>query len=237
MKKKIFTTGLVLMSSITLGTAVLPTATVLAEEPQYEYNINNDITATPKITLNDSDELNNLSMNNNLSVTNDGLNSEEINLEQFDQFVTVENNQYVLNLPTNHTFSEKEVYAANQQLEFSNKLIFENSAVLDADTEDAYIAIPELPGQMSRAAGRTYVNVYWNYISVGISKGYVQTGITASASAVAGSLAAYYTWGATSTFVSRIVGALVGKWASNKIHSGIWFHLNYYSGINKYGWQ
>lgn len=230
MKKKLFKTGLVLMSSITLGTALIPTMTTLASEPQQNYNISN-------FSESSNDEVDELDINNNLSITNNGEQNSSVDFQKFDPFVTVENNQYVLNLPSDHSFSEKEIYAVNQQLKFSNTLIFENSAILDSETETAHIAIPEQPGSMSRAVGSNWVNVYWNYISVGISRGYLRTGITASTSAVAGALATYYTWGATSTFISRIVGALVGHWASNKIHSGIWFHLNYYSGINKYGWQ
>lgn len=113
--------------------------------------------------------------------------------------------------------------------------MFENQAVLDEETETAVIQIPD--GSRARGIGNTYVKIYWNYISVGIARHLLRAGITGSASAVAGSLAGYYTWGTTTKFVSTVVASLVGAYAANKIHSGIWFHLNYAYGINNYGWQ
>lgn len=217
-----------------LSTAVLPTTVSLASEREQAHDVNTvDEEVISELSF--SDPVENLVSDNNLSVINDGFTNDQVDFDKFDEFVSVENNQYILTLPSDHSFTENEISTVEKQLLFSNRLVFENQVALDAETEEAIISIPD--GSMTRGIGSTYVKIYWNYINVGIARHVLRGGITAGASAIAGSIAAYYTMGAASTFVARVVGGMVGAYAANKIHSGIWFHLNYAYGINNYGWQ
>lgn len=226
MKKWFVKMGLLFTILFTLS-GPLVTNVVFADE-----DIKTD-NGTP--TIISTEESDDLKIDNNLSVQNNQFFDTNVNFQKFDQYISFENNHYTLNLPSDNLFPAQEIAAVNDQIKFSNTLILENKATLDEKTGTATIIIPS--ENMARSLGSTYVRIYWNYIHVGIERYLVRTGVSAAAGAIAGSIATYYSFGAATTFVSRVVGALIGAWAASKIHSGIWFHLNYAYGINAFGWQ
>lgn len=157
-----------------------------------------------------------------------------VDYSKFDNYISIKNNQYTLNLPQGHSFSNYEILAVEKKLVESNALIFDTDIVIDEDTKSANIVID---GKEVRGEGKNYFKITWSYIEFGLSKTALKGGITAAVSAIAGNIASYFSFGTLTTLVSRVVGGMFGATVASKITHGIWVQAKYNAVLASYGKQ
>lgn len=153
-------------------------------------------------------------------------------LESVDPYIYVQNNQYVLNLPSNVTIPQEIKTQVDELVAASNSIIKDQKLFINPETK---IARPLI---QTYAAGKNAVEMHWNYARVYLNKKTVNSLVHATLSggstAVGGLLGGI--GGATA-------GAFIGTFISNQIGSspvsnGMWFDYNYiYRSINKWGFQ
>lgn len=179
-----------------------------------------------------------VAIRNSLSAKSNVISQEErytdFDLSIFDSYVSVQNNQFTLDLPHDHGFTSLEIAQAENQIQESNSMIQDGNLELDEATGAATIVIDT---GLERGEGVTKVTFHWNYARVYIARSMLIKGISAAVGAVAGMLAAKFGVPFLSDVVTKIVSGFFGILIGELITSGIWFDLNYFYVLSKSGLQ
>lgn len=136
-------------------------------------------------------------------------------------------NRYVLKVPSGVKVSGNVLAQAKRDIAMTNSLIASQGLTIDVQSKVA--TIDEVS---TRSYGKTSISVYWNYARIYLNRDWA-TGIRNGSIGVAGFLAGKipnpYTAGAAAAVIA-ILGGL-------NINNGIWIDYNYFTGVNKWGWQ
>ena len=153
-------------------------------------------------------------------------------MDTYDQYVTVQNNKFVLELPNDFIASNDSIEQAQTLIKTSNEAIEKNSLTIDIDTK-----IASSNTRFTRGIGVNKVDWHWNYARVFLKKDDAKLFLGTSAGTV----------GVVATFLSIPTGAAfslaVGLVALGikigQINDGIWFDYNYVNGVltRNWGWQ
>lgn len=153
-------------------------------------------------------------------------------MDTYDQYVTVQNNKFVLKLPNDFIASNDSIEQAQTLIKTSNEAIEKNNLTIDVDTK-----IASSNNRFTRGVGVNKVDWHWNYARVFLKKDDAKLFLGTSAGTV----------GVVATFLSIPTGAAfslaVGLVALGikigQINDGIWFDYNYVNGVltRNWGWQ
>lgn len=156
--------------------------------------------------------------------------------QNFDNYVQVQNNQYVLELPQNMKVNKNDIDNVSSYISKANQIIAEEHLTINPNTKIATKTFED-PSQVGvRSAGKNHVDVYWNYARVFLSKNSVNN-IIAGGSGGLGALVGFIPGvGLGAAVAIGIVLSIVG---SQQVNNGIWFDYNYLIGIftANWGWQ
>ncbi|UQS86227.1 hypothetical protein MOO44_00885 (plasmid) [Nicoliella spurrieriana] len=177
---------------------------------------------------------------------NDGMSpsiSQDLDTSVLNKYISVENNQFVLKLPTNLKISNDLKNKALSEISVTNSIIKNQNLKIDPKT---LIATDNFTvddnnsndddGISFRSYGKNGVIKYgWNYARIGFDAGLTKDIVTAGVSGVAGYLS-YIASGPGAAAVVSAVSAVVG----NHIHikNGTYVDYNVFTHkITRYGWQ
>lgn len=111
------------------------------------------------------------------SLNNRIIDNTKPDLSKFDDYVSVENNQYVLTLPEYHTFTAPEILQVQMQIKETNLMIAESQAFIDVSTDSvgciagglaAYFSFGSLAAAVTRVVGAMFGAYVANKIPHGI---------------------------------------------------------------------
>lgn len=162
---------------------------------------------------------------------------------ELDKFISIINNEFVLDLPEYITLSDDVSRDVLRTLADSNAMISDLDIAIDPETQVAKHYTMDVGG-LSRAVGVSSINIYWNYINLKVSANMLRsiagviTGILVGAAAapLAAKIAPF--WPALATTITNngwavqfIVGLgtdlLSGMLYQNIIKHGIEVHYNF----------
>lgn len=152
------------------------------------------------------------------------------NLEELDPYISVKNNLFVLDLPSNITLSKELENKLIEILGSTNKFIQNNDYVIGIDK----VARPKNE-IITRAYGKNAFYLHWNYFEIWMDAGLTKNLAIAGTAGVLGALAAaippFAAWMAANpvisaglyAFATSLIPNLVGDMATN----GIIVHYNW----------
>lgn len=157
--------------------------------------------------------------------------SEKLPYQNFDPYVKVKNNQYVLQLPQAAQVSAVDIIAVNAYISKANTIVAEDNLTINPETKVASTSSFSL-----YSAGVNKVTVHWNYARVYLSKSTVNNAIAGATSGLGVILGGIPGVGLGTSVAMAVVIGIVGN---QEVNNGIWFDYNYFNGIftNNWGWQ
>lgn len=176
-----------------------------------------------------------LSINNSVAISKDNLNTDFLT-----KYVSVLDNQFVLNIPENAQLSMDVHNRALSELAVTNSFVKENNLTINPDTliaETTFANGHIQSGDFSVAAyGKTGIlKVGWNYVKVGLNAGLTKDVLTAGVAGAAGYLG-FLVSGPGAAAVVAAVSGVVGNHVNVK--NGVWFTYNIVSRkVTSAGWQ
>lgn len=166
------------------------------------------------------------------TITSNGSLLSEEQVQQIDSYVTVENNQFVLNLPNNSNLTDQEIINAKSLITEANKAVFESNAKINPLTKSASV----YPIQ-TRAYGKNDIEVYWNFVRVYLDKGQAKALAAAAISGGSTALGGFF-GNIGGAAAGAAIGGYLASVAGNNINNGVWFDYNIYTRkITQFGWQ
>ncbi len=160
---------------------------------------------------------------------------------QFDRYIVVKNNQYVIQIPKGVKVDPDLLKRATQQVQKTNEQLKTTPVIIDPSTKSAMYTLPvsqepqdpsgsnteDIDLERGRKKGVTKISFHWNYARVWLSRNATR------AAAIGGiAVAGYYISGG---LVAGAAGAL-GYYAG-LIPGGIRFDYNYYARVRNVRWQ
>lgn len=151
-------------------------------------------------------------------------------LEKLDPYITVKNNNFVLDLPDNITLSKKLENQVLESLKSTNQFINENNYEIGSDK----VARPRNEA-ITRTYGKNAFYLHWNYFEIwmeaGLTKNLAIAGTTGAIAAIAVAIPPFAEWITANpaigaglvAFASSLIPNLVGDMANN----GIIVHYNW----------
>lgn len=144
--------------------------------------------------------------------------------KNFDQYISVSNNQFVFRAPNDKIISKKEQIDIDKVLARSNKFVIDNHMIINPTTK---VATQVNNLNQSNSYGTTGIfEVHWNYLKIGLDQGAVKdvvTGGTAGASAAV----AFLVGGPWAAAGAAIVSTILAN--HYEPTSGYWFDYNFWT--------
>lgn len=158
-------------------------------------------------------------------------NNKEKNYNEFDKFVIVQNNKYVLNIVDETVFNQEDLETVKLMVEKANETIVNEDLIIDPSNK---IATPRIA---TRAYGKNAIEFHWNYARIYLDAG--QTKALVNATIAGGSTALGGFFGQIGgAAAGAIIGAYLSTVIGDNIKNGVWVDYNYFAGrVNNFGWQ
>ncbi|CCK82891.1 Putative uncharacterized protein yrbG [Lactobacillus equicursoris DSM 19284 = JCM 14600 = CIP 110162] len=169
---------------------------------------------------------------------------------RLDKYVTVENNQYVLNEAAKSVVSEKEYEAAKQVIVQTNASITKSGSVINKETKEATneFTVSEngrkvISLNRAKAKKKKYhygvnkVTYHWNYIRIYMDKKLTKAVVSGVIGGL-GALVGEYVTGGAATVAIAVITPAVASYVGDSIKSGVWVDYNLFiRRVNRVGWQ
>ena len=158
-------------------------------------------------------------------------NNKEKNYNEFDKFIIVQNNKYVLNIVDETVFNQEDLETVKLMVEKANETIVNEDLIIDPSNK---IATPRIA---TRAYGKNAIEFHWNYARIYLDAG--QTKALVNATIAGGSTALGGFFGQIGVAApGAIIGAYLSTVIGDNIKNGVWVDYNYFAGrVNNFGWQ
>lgn len=158
-------------------------------------------------------------------------NNKEKNYNEFDKFIIVQNNKYVLNIVDETVFNQEDLETVKLMVEKANETIVNEDLIIDPSNK---IATPRIA---TRAYGKNAIEFHWNYARIYLDAG--QTKALVNATIAGGSTALGGFFGQIGgAAAGAIIGAYLSTVIGDNIKNGVWVDYNYFAGrVNNFGWQ
>lgn len=158
-------------------------------------------------------------------------NNKEKNYNEFDKFIIVQNNKYVLNIVDETVFNQEDLETVKLMVEKANETIVNEDLIINPSNK---IATPRIT---TRAYGKNAIEFHWNYARIYLDAG--QTKALVNATIAGGSTALGGFFGQIGgAAAGAIIGAYLSTVIGDNIKNGVWVDYNYFAGrVNNFGWQ
>lgn len=158
-------------------------------------------------------------------------NNKEKNYNEFDKFIIVQNNKYVLNIVDETVFNQEDLETVKLMVEKANETIVNEDLIINPSNK---IATPRI---VTRAYGKNAIEFHWNYARIYLDAG--QTKALVNATIAGGSTALGGFFGQIGgAAAGAIIGAYLSTVIGDNIKNGVWVDYNYFAGrVNNFGWQ
>lgn len=158
-------------------------------------------------------------------------NNKEKNYNEFDKFIIVQNNKYVLNIVDETVFNQEDLETVKLMVEKANEIIVNEDLIINPSNK---IATPRIA---TRAYGKNAIEFHWNYARIYLDAG--QTKALVNATIAGGSTALGGFFGQIGgAAAGAIIGAYLSTVIGDNIKNGVWVDYNYFAGrVNNFGWQ
>lgn len=158
-------------------------------------------------------------------------NNKEKNYNEFDKFIIVQNNKYVLNIVDETVFNQEDLETVKLMVEKANETIVNEDLIINPSNK---IATPRIA---TRAYGKNAIEFHWNYARIYLDAG--QTKDLVNATIAGGSTALGGFFGQIGgAAAGAIIGAYLSTVIGDNIKNGVWVDYNYFAGrVNNFGWQ
>lgn len=158
-------------------------------------------------------------------------NNKEKNYNEFDKFIIVQNNKYVLNIVDETVFNQEDLETVKLMVEKANETIVNEDLIINPSNK---IATPRIA---TRAYGKNAIEFHWNYARIYLDAG--QTKALVNATIAGGSTALGGFFGQIGgAAAGTIIGAYLSTVIGDNIKNGVWVDYNYFAGrVNNFGWQ
>ncbi|MBQ2635285.1 MAG: hypothetical protein IJG09_01075 [Methanobrevibacter sp.] len=161
------------------------------------------------------------------------------NESQLDKDVTVQNNQFVLNISQDSDISEEQVKNIQTVISETNNYIKSNNLTIDTETKTATqrVYIPtNTNGPTLRAYGKNGIlAIRWNSVTIGIDKGLANDILHAGVAGGAGFIG-FLVGGPYAAAAVAVAAVIVDRHLDTS--SGWWFDYNFFSRtVTHYGRQ
>ena len=158
-------------------------------------------------------------------------NNKEKNYNEFDKFIIVQNNKYVLNIVDETVFNQEDLETVKLMVEKANETIVNEDLIINPSNK---IATPRIA---TRAYGKNAIEFHWNYARIYLDAG--QTKALVNATIAGGSTALGGFFGQVGgAAAGAIIGAYLSTVIGDNIKNGVWVDYNYFAGrVNNFGWQ
>lgn len=158
-------------------------------------------------------------------------NNKEKNYNEFDKFIIVKNNKYVLNIVDETVFNQEDLETVKLMVEKANETIVNEDLIINPSNK---IATPRIA---TRAYGKNAIEFHWNYARIYLDAG--QTKALVNATIAGGSTALGGFFGQIGgAAAGAIIGAYLSTVIGDNIKNGVWVDYNYFAGrVNNFGWQ
>lgn len=169
--------------------------------------------------------------------------------ENISPYVTVKNNQYILNNQVKNIISSKDYQIAEETINYANAAIKASGAIINKDSKTATNLVqganytPVLNNLVLARKKHKYhyginkIIFHWNYAKIYLDKRLANNlaeGIISGASTLLGGLAGGIGWAA----VASAIGSFLSSEVGHHIKGGVWIDYNYVlHGPTKFGWQ
>lgn len=158
-------------------------------------------------------------------------NNTEKTYTEFDEFVIVQNNKYVLNIVDETSFNKEDLETVKLMIQKANETIIKENLIINPSNK---IATPKIA---TRAYGKNAIEFHWNYariyLDAGQTKALVNAAIAGGSTALGGFLGKV--GGATA---GAIIGGYLSTVVGDNIKNGVWVNYNYFAcRVNNFGWQ
>ena len=153
------------------------------------------------------------------------------NIDEFDKFIIVQNNKYVLNIVDETVFNQEDLETVKLMVEKANETIVNEDLIINPSNK---IATPRIA---TRAYGKNAIEFHWNYARIYLDAG--QTKALVNATIAGGSTALGGFFGQIGgAAAGAIIGAYLSTVIGDNIKNGVWVDYNYFAGrVNNFGWQ
>lgn len=150
---------------------------------------------------------------------------------EFDKFIIVQNNKYVLNIVDETVFNQEDLETVKLMVEKANETIVNEDLIINPSNK---IATPRIA---TRAYGKNAIEFHWNYARIYLDAG--QTKALVNATIAGGSTALGGFFGQIGgAAAGAIIGAYLSTVIGDNIKNGVWVDYNYFAGrVNNFGWQ
>lgn len=157
-------------------------------------------------------------------------NNKEKNYNEFDKFIIVQNNKYVLNIVDETVFNQEDLETVKLMVEKANETIVNEDLIINPSNK---IATPRIA---TRAYGKNAIEFHWNYARIYLDAG--QTKALVNATIAGGSTALGGFFGQIGgAAAGAIIGAYLSTVIGDNIKNGVWVDYNYFAGrVNNFGW-
>lgn len=158
-------------------------------------------------------------------------NNKEKNYNEFDKFIIVQNNKYVLNIVDETVFNQEDLETVKLMVEKANETIVNEDLIINPSNK---IATPRIA---TRAYGKNAIEFHWNYARIYLDA--EQTKALVNATIAGGSTALGGFFGQIGgAAAGAIIGAYLSTVIGDNIKNGVWVDYNYFAGrVNNFGWQ
>jgi hypothetical protein len=158
-------------------------------------------------------------------------NNKEKDYNEFDKFIIVQNNKYVLNIVDETVFNQEDLETVKLMVEKANETIVNEDLIINPSNK---IATPRIA---TRAYGKNAIEFHWNYARIYLDAG--QTKALVNATIAGGSTALGGFFGQIGgAAAGAIIGAYLSTVIGDNIKNGVWVDYNYFAGrVNNFGWQ
>ena len=158
-------------------------------------------------------------------------NNKEKNYNEFDKFIIVQKNKYVLNIVDETVFNQEDLETVKLMVEKANETIVNEDLIINPSNK---IATPRIA---TRAYGKNAIEFHWNYARIYLDAG--QTKALVNATIAGGSTALGGFFGQIGgAAAGAIIGAYLSTVIGDNIKNGVWVDYNYFAGrVNNFGWQ
>lgn len=157
--------------------------------------------------------------------------NKEKTYNEFDKFIIVQNNKYVLNIVDETVFDQEDLETVKLMVEKANETIVNENLIINPSNK---IATPRIA---TRAYGKNAIEFHWNYARIYLDAG--QTKALVNATIAGGSTALGGFFGQVGgAAAGAIIGAYLSTVIGDNIKNGVWVDYNYFAGrVNNFGWQ
>lgn len=158
-------------------------------------------------------------------------NNKEKNYNEFDKFIIVQNNKYVLNIVDETVFNQEDLETVKLMVEKANETVVNENLIINPSNK---IATPRIA---TRAYGKNAIEFHWNYARIYLDAG--QTKALVNATIAGGSTALGGFFGQIGgAAAGAIIGAYLSTVIGDNIKNGVWVDYNYFAvRVNNFGWQ